>query len=62
MKYKNDLDSLYITSIDFDELRFKKFWPMLHLHLNMMFYKPSIAQPGVLSRYMDGYGLKYMDH
>ena len=40
----------------------KGFWPVLHLHLNMMFYKPSIAQPGVLSRYMDGYGLKYMDH
>ena len=54
LKYTYDLDSLYITSISFNELRFKRFWPVLHLHLNMMFYKPSIAQPGVLTRLKKG--------
>ena len=50
MKYTNDLDSLYITSISFKELKFERYRQCLHLHLNKMFYKPSIAQPGVLNR------------
>ena len=66
MEYKNDLDSLYITSISFKELKFKSFRQRLHSHLNKMFYKPSNAQPGVLRQdncvILAHRGLKYIDH
>ena len=35
MEYKNDLDSLYITSISFKELKFKRFRQRLHACLDV---------------------------
>ena len=66
LKYENEMDSLYITSTIFKELKFGRFRQCLRLHLNKMFYKPSIAQPGVLRQdntvILAHCGLKYIDH